>query len=461
MSCSRTCRRLVRSRVVAYAAAALTVSLGASTADAQVSASQNPRPSASVSINSVAAIINEARESAPGSRLAAASAQLARKVAGLAATPLLPFVSLEASALRQTLNLAAFGFPGPSAASDPFSVYATGVRVQQALVDPAAWRRWRAQRDSARAPEGDAGAGRDGVAAFAAARYYQLLAADAARAARTADSTLAAAVLTELEARRRVGDVTDIDVTRARLGVLGASARVADARAAYEQARLDLALAIGRRVGGLPDITDTLRAPAVDDAAQVVAVEADIRASALGRRPDIVASRARREAAAGVAAARRLEYLPRISAFGEYQALGVTTGTLPAVYRVGVQASIPLIDGLSRVNRAGLDAERLRIAAALADEAMLRAGREIDGASVELRRALSGVAVADAQFALASEELEQARRRVRAGIGSTLETTQGIAGVAAARDQVIGGRLRYHLARLEWHRATGTLDALR
>jgi outer membrane protein TolC len=122
---------------------------------------------------------------------------------------------------------------------------------------------------------------------------------------------------------------------------------------------------------------------------------------------------------------------------------------------------MPLVDGFSRFRRAGIDAEQERIAAAVAEETALRAAREVIGASVELERAVSGLSVTEAQLELALEELAQARARVRAGVGSTLETTQGIAAVAAARDQVIAGRLDYHLARVEWHRATATLDALR
>ncbi|MCU0625040.1 MAG: TolC family protein [Gemmatimonadaceae bacterium] len=410
-------------------------------------------------ITSVAVVVRLARDTAPASRVARSSARIAAHAADLAATPLLPFVSLDASALRQTLNLAAFGFPGPSAASDPFSVYSAGIRVQQALLDPAAWRRWRAQRDSAGAAAGDAEAGRDGIATLAASRYFQLLATEAALDGRLADSALAQAVLIEVAARRRVGEVTDIDLTRARLGVTAAAARLTDARAARAQARLELGLAIGIGTDGVPEVRDSLRSPAsVPDAIDTMTAMA-VR-DLVARRPDVVAGTARRRAADGAVRARQLEYLPRISAFGEYQAIGVTAGTLPAVYRVGVQASIPLVDGLSRRHRGGLDAERMRIATALADEVTLRATREIEGARVELRRATAALAVADAQLALAFEELEQARRRVRVGIGGTLETTQGIAAVAAARDQVIGGRLRYHLARLEWHRATATLDAL-
>ncbi|QJR37923.1 TolC family protein [Gemmatimonas groenlandica] len=428
---------------------------------AQVTSPRAEQISASDTITSVVTVLRHARDVSPAARISQSSSRIASRTADLAAVPLSPFVSLDATALRQTLNLATFGFPGASAASDPFSVYNVGVRAQQTLLDASAWRRMRAQRDSARAALGDDVETRDAIGTGAAVRYFQLLAADANRTGREADSTLAAAVLADVAARRQVGETTDIDVTRARLGVTVAAARLVDARATTEQARLDLALSMGLAPVMLPMIRDTLRAPIASDST-VMAMEGAIALEVvIARRGDVQASRARAQSASNLISARRLELLPRVTAFGDFSATGVQTSTLPAVYRAGIQASVPLVDGFSRRRRAGIDAERERIAANAAEMTRLRAAREVHGAIVDVKRAMASLASADAQLALSLEELQQARTRVRAGVGNSLETTQAIAAVATAREQVVAGRLRYHLARVEWHRASATLDALR
>jgi len=447
-------------RLAVFACAALAFT-APRTGHAQTGSRFGDGKSAEDTVTSVAAVFRRAHDTSPSARVSLASARIAVQSASLAAAPLLPFISLEATALRQTLNIATFGFPGPSAASDPFNVYTGGVRAQQTLIDPAAWRRVGAQRDSARAAIGDDAAFRDVLGTGAAARYYQLLAAEASLTGRQADSLLASAVLNDATDRRRVGDVTDIDVTRARLGVSAAAFGLTRSRAALSQARLDLALALGLPLARLPVVRDSLRGPAPLDTATMTKLAGSGLDATLTRRGDVLASRFRARAASGLSSARRLELLPRVTAFGEFAATGVATARLPAVYRTGVQVSMPLVDGFSRFRRAGIDAEQERIAAAVAEETALRAAREVIGASVELERAVSGLSVTEAQLELALEELAQARARVRAGVGSTLETTQGIAAVAAARDQVIAGRLDYHLARVEWHRATATLDALR
>lgn len=411
---------------------------------------------------SLAEVVRLARDSATASRVAASGARIARAATGLAATGLLPFVSLDASGTRLTQNLATFGFPGPSTASDPFNVFATGVRVRQTVLDVAAWQRVAAQRDSARAATADAAAARDGAVTQAAARYLVTLAADASLAGRLADSTVAAAVLRDVTARRAVGEATDIDVTRATLGVSAAAMRVTDARATARQARFDLAVALAQPLERVDQLLDSLRSPAPEDKAAVPSESAPItqwQALGIGR-PDVRASVERRRFASSLRRASTLEYLPQVTLLGEYQATGVETSALPTVYRYGVQVSLPVLDGFSRWRRRSLDQERERIATTLQRDLSLRAEREIRGAAVELERTEAAARVAEQQLALALTELQQARDRVRAGLGSSLETTQALAAVVTAREGLIGARLQYHLARLEWHRATATLDAL-
>jgi outer membrane protein TolC len=431
--------------------------------------------------------MRRARAQAASSQIARRSARIADRVGALAVVPLLPFVSADASTTRQTLNLATFGFPGPGTLTDPFTVYAAGIRAQQTLLDLSSWRRAGAQRDSARAALADAVATEEGAAALGATRYYQWIAADAAHRGRLADSALAAEILREALARRATGAGTDLDVTRAQLGVAGARARLADARGTQQQARLDFALAVAMPLdlaATLATLPDSLPAP--DDDPLAAALRATIPDAltamtsvgrdhtdrslhrvhhavelALSRRPELRAARDRLRAAGALRTAGLLEWVPRVSAFGEYQATGINTQVLPTVYRVGVVASVPLLDGFARQQRMAIDGERAHIVRLVEDDVRHRIEREVRGAIVELGSAAEAARVGEEARRLADAELQQARRRLAAGAASTIETTRALSGVAAARDESIRMRLRYHLARLEWHRATATLDALR
>ncbi|HEY4647471.1 MAG TPA: TolC family protein, partial [Gemmatimonadales bacterium] len=108
---------------------------------------------------------------------------------------LLPNINGNASVTRQTLNLDEFGIPGAGGVTPPFSIYSLQLRGTQTLLDLSAIARLRAGRDTAVAAGLDAQAAGELSGATAGLAYLQVLSADEAVQARTADSTVAAELL--------------------------------------------------------------------------------------------------------------------------------------------------------------------------------------------------------------------------------------------------------------------------
>jgi outer membrane protein TolC len=70
------------------------------------------------------------------------------------------------------------------------------------------------------------------------------------------------------------------------------------------------------------------------------------------------------------------------------------------------------------------------------------------------------VAAARAVFAQAERELEQAERRVAAGVATPLEVTEAQARLARAREAVVAAVFRQKAARIDLGAAAGNLDLM-
>lgn len=398
---------------------------------------------------------------APGALAARRSSEVARLLARLAAAPLLPVVVTEASALRNTVNLSVFGIPipGVSGATPAFSIYSVSARAQQALLDAAALVRVRAARDSAASARADAAAATQGIAFGAAVAYERTVAARAFVAARTSDSATAVDLLGTARALVRTGSAPPLDTTRAALDVTAARSALLAARVSERDAVLDLASLLDLPpdvlvvVPTVPTVADsaTLAPPPADP------TEADAAAQAAVRRPELAAARARQAAAAGARRAVALEYVPRVSAFVQVARNGVDLHALSTVYQVGVQVSLPLLDGFTRPTRAALAAEQQELAALDGRAVAARVAREARGAALELAAAREDLVLALQRERLAERELFEARARYRAGLGGATDATRAVEGTTGARSGRVGAALRVAIAVLDLRRATGVL----
>jgi outer membrane protein len=414
---------------------------------------------------SFAAAVAQAAGRAPAVSLAGFRADAARARLRQTRASLLPGLSASAGWVSQTLNKDAFGikFPGaPGFPTDkrvgPFDLYDARLHLTQTLFDYASVVRLRAAHATLTGARADSGASVEAAAGAVALAYLRGARARAAVSARMADSTLAAELVDLARAQKDAGVGTTIDVTRAETQLVSAEGGLIVARDRLDRSRI----AVARALGWAPDaplrLADTLTAtlPSADlptDRDSLVAL-------ALHRRPDLAAERARGLAAGRRRAAIAAERLPRLDLSASYGASGLSPTDGIATRQVGVEISIPILDGFRREGR---EAEQ-RAAARASDVRVADLERQIaadvDNALLRLHSAQARTAIAAEQLRLARDELSQARDRFKAGITGNIDVIEAQVSLIRARDGNIDARFTAASARVALARAVGLARTL-
>lgn len=180
-----------------------------------------------------------------------------------------------------------------------------------------------------------------------------------------------------------------------------------------------------------------------------------LRATALARRPEVAAARARtKSATAGVDAARGA-YKPQVYAVG-MQDMGSSRGTgSEQGYTVGVAAALPLLDGGQRAAVVKEAAAMLRQARADEREAVLAATRDVDVAYTGITAAAKNVDLAKAAIDQADEDYRVIRLRYEAGKSINVEVLDAIASLTRARTAYADALYQHAAARARLTRAIG------
>ena len=369
-----------------------------------------------------------------------------------ALSALLPATSVDASAVRQKINLAAFGFtaPGFPDVSGPFNVFDGRVRVSQAVIDLAALdlaRSEAARLTAARHDEQDA---RRLVALVVTTLYVNAVSSasrvDAGRAELESARTLAQLA----DDLKGAGLVPQIDVLRAQVQLETAEQR----QIALENSLARNKLALAQAVGMTPvtaefTLTDGLGYTPVAP----LSFEQGL-ARATRDRADAQAAAARVLAAENELQARRDERLPSLHVHGDYGTIGNTIGLAHPTFAAGASVSVPILD--ARTHGRAVEAEAgLRRAQAEADDLTRQISVDVQAALFDLTAAERQVQVATHTVQLAADQQTQAADRFKAGVTNNVEVVQAQAAVASANDAYVAGLSAYQLARAALGRALG------
>ena len=392
--------------------------------------------------------------------VAAALARLNERVAdarvGQRRADLLPSLTLSASSTRQTVNIDEFGIPIAQGVTDPFTVWRFGLRATETLFDASTLTRYRAARDSALASGADARAVGELTAAQAGLAYLRALSAAETVRAREADSAVAASLLDQASQLVSAGVSAAIDGTRSEVQLAAVLTQLEIARNQRDRNLLDLARALD-----LPPEAPLVLADSLTGADPAIPRAPDEAvAFALEHRNEVAAERGRTRAIQRSLRSIGQEYLPSLSAAGQYQQSGKDLDGLAGSYSVAVQLSLPLLDGFRRParqkeQRARLDAQELR-----QHDIERQVATEVRQSLLDLSSADHQVLLASDRLRLAERELSQARERFAAGVAGTIETTSAQGGLIGARDGVIQARVSAAVARVSTLRALGVLDQL-
>ena len=369
---------------------------------------------------------------------------------------LLPTIAGNAAVTRQTLNLDEFGIPIATGVTDPFDIYRLQLRASQTIFDASIIGRLRAARDTAVAAGLDARAAGEIAGATAGLAYLRALSARETVRAREADSTIAAALLSQARQLVGAGVSPAIDATRSEVSFAAVRTQLEVARNGADRASLDLLRALDLPSGTRLELADSLGTGALD-----LPLDPDSAAGfARAHRAELAAEHARTEAAHRSLGAIRAEYLPSLGLSGAYQQTGRETGDLAGSYTVQLQLTVPILDGFRRQHRVKEQNLRVNIQEIREHDLVNQVETEARQSVLDLASARQQVAIAGERLRLAEQELSQAQQRFQAGVAGSVETTNAQSSVIAARDALIQARVNFGTARVGAYRALGIIDQL-
>src|SRR5262245_20874509 len=152
--------------------------------------------------------------------------------------------------------------------------------------------------------------------------------------------------------------------------------------------------------------------------------------------------------------------MPSIVGFADYGTVGLSASHTTPTRTIGASIQIPVFDGGRR------DARRAESMSTLRQERIR--SRDLNGAvELNIRIALDAVQSAEAQvsaaesgLALSTNELEQAQRRYKAGVGTSIEVTDAQTRLQRSRENRISAIFNHALARIDLAAAMGSIHEL-
>ena len=376
---------------------------------------------------------------------------------------LLPSLALGGFWVNRDFNSQSLGIPFPPQFALPnpvpaFNNYDGRVTATQTLFDWSSVTRVRAAGARADGSRAEAGATVEVAAQTAAAAYLRATRAEAVVAAREADSSIAAELVTLAEAQKAAGVSAAIDVTRARTQLVAAEGLLVVARNERDRARIDLARSLGLDPATPLALTDTLAATL--GAADVPAERDSTVAVALRNRPDLRAESARGAAARQTRSAIRSERLPRLEVAADYGVNGLTVPGAIATRDLALRVSVPILDGFGREARVSEQDAVARESAVRERDLRDQIAADVDAGYLDLRSAQAQQAIAAERLRLAEDELAQSRERFKAGVAGNIEVIDAQANLIRARDSDIDARFAAASARVTLARAAGVARTL-
>ena len=395
-------------------------------------------------------------------RLMRESEEQARQRERQALAALLPQVEGSYTVRSFTQNLQAFGLRFGEGLPVQIPSFVGPVNIQDARAaaslsafDLAAIRRWKAAKAMTAAAGQEVQAARAQSEAAAARAYFNALRAEAAVQAAEANVALAERVLRRARSQKEAGTGTGMDVTRAEVQASQEAQRLVVAREERRTAVLNLLRVINADLATDVRLTEPMEwQPAeIPDLAQALAASKELR-------PEWKAQLARERAAEMNRRAAGAERIPSARFFGDYGVIGASTAVLLPTRSAGITVQIPLWDGGRRDARRAEARSAARAETVRTRDVAQQVELEIRVALEALKSAENQVAVARQTLALAERELEQADRRVEAGVAAGLEVTEAQARVARARQNEVASVFRQKTARIDLAVAVGNLDVL-
>jgi outer membrane protein TolC len=379
-----------------------------------------------------------------------------------ALSALLPNVAGAYTFRSFTNNVAALGIVFPAVPGFTFKTLLGPVETNdmrasatQSVFDLSAIRRYQASKAQVQAVKSDGDAARNQVKGAVAKAYLNAVRAEAALETARANLALAQRLLKLARSQKDSGTGTGIEITRAEVSLANEKQRLIVATQDQNDAVLQLLRVMNLNLDVVPELTDKLRyVPAdIPEPAKVIAAARELR-------PELKAQSERERSARLNYDSAKSERLPSALAFGDYGVLGQTSGPTLPTRSVGVSVRIPIWDGGRTDARRAESASQLRQEGIRTRDTARQVELEIRLSLAALKSAESQVAVAREALSQSGRELEQAERRVAAGVASGLEVTEAQTRVARARENDVASVFKQQAARIDLGVAVGNIDLI-
>jgi outer membrane protein TolC len=375
-----------------------------------------------------ALLADDARSRAAGARWRALGAML-------------PDIAGRVTAIRQQIDLAAYGFPLPEgipAVVGPFNLFDARVYASMPIYDLKAINDLRAERHNVAAAAHTYQSARELVVLVAANAYLQALAASARAESARAQNQTALALFNQATDLRQNGIVAGIEVLRAEVELETERQRVTVSQNDFEKAKLQLARIIGLPVGQEFTLVSELPTVPIPDLTLDSALERAYRL-----RPDYLAALERVKAAEAARAAASGDLLPSVHVNADYGELVASTSSHTTFAVVGA-VNVPIFQGGKRGKLMEADAD-LRGRRAEADDLKAAIYYDVKTAFMDLRATGEQLQVATRARDVAQTALAQSRDRFGAGVTNNVEVVQAQEAVSRANEQYINALYLYNV----------------
>jgi multidrug efflux system outer membrane protein len=399
----------------------------------------------------LARLIDEAQAASPDLRTAAERVRQAEIAVNAAGASLFPSVSVSGSTGSRRSDAS-----GAQASTSESSSLSLGVSYEIDL-----WGRLAAGRQGAeaslRASRYDLETARLSLTTGVANAYFQVLATRVRLAVARENLAIAERVLRVVEARRRNGVATELDLSRQRSTVLSAQAALLPLETQERQTLSALALLLGRAPTGPNGESLGVAATALDTLT-VPQVSPGLPAQLLARRPDLASAEAQLAAADADVAAARAALLPGITLSGSG---GLATTALLSLANptasVGLTASVvqTLFDGGRLRGQVRLSESQRRVLIETYRQAVYTALKEVNDALGNAERNRKQEEVQQAVRDENQRSLRLAETRYREGADDLLTVLDAQRSLFAAQDSLAQLRLARLTSALDLFKALG------
>lgn len=376
---------------------------------------------------------------------------------------LLPNIDASVGQQNMTRNLAAFGIrinlPIPGYESPtfvgPFNVFDARATASLNVLNLSSIRRYQASRKGIRQAEAEQEYAQDQVRSTVARVYLSLMKARASEDAARSSVALAERLLTLAEDQKSVGTGTGIEITRARVQLANERQRLLAARNEVKRACFQLLRTLGldMDLNVEPIERMTYQPVEIHDPQQALQIAMESRA-------DWKVQLKKEETARLNHSATWMERLPSVSLFADYGTIGSSINETVPTRAYGFAVQVPIFDGGRRDGRRAESSSRLRQEREILTDLREQIKLDIRLALDSLQSADLQVAAAEEGLKLAENELAQAQRRFKAGVGSSIEVTDAQTRLERARDNRIQALFIHNVARIDLHSAMGTIKQM-